>query len=77
MDIANSKPLVAAGDDQGSFKVFDYASEMDILTIPKLHNDFLRKLKFLPDTFEKILTTSFDKSSHLIDIREKKSVLNI
>ena len=49
IDITHQRPLVAAGDDNGNFKVFDFASEMDILTLSNLHSDFLRKVKFFPN----------------------------
>ena len=42
------KPLIAVGDDFGNFKVKNFAAEMDLLTIPNLHSDFLRKVKFFP-----------------------------
>lgn len=74
IDMADSKPLLAIGDDEGNFKVHEYASEMPVMNIDMLHNDFLRKVKFFPDSYEKIMTGSLDKTMKIIDIKSKSIV---
>lgn len=74
IDIADSKPLLAIGDDEGNFKIHEYASDMPVMNIDMLHNDFLRKIKFFPNSYEKIMTGSLDKTLKIIDIKSKSIV---
>ncbi len=47
------------------------------MTLNRVHQDFLRNVKFFPNEYQKILTASLDKTSKVIDIREKKETMVI
>lgn len=72
LDILKNRSLIAMGDDSGSFKCHDFAADIELLTIPNLHTDFLRKITFVPHSETQILTMGLDSQISRIDLLNKQ-----
>jgi U3 small nucleolar RNA-associated protein 15 len=75
IDLLDKQSLLIAGGDDGSFHAYDFASQMELLKIEKLHKDFLRKAVFANEFGERILTGGFDRKICLLDLRSSPSIV--
>jgi U3 small nucleolar RNA-associated protein 15 len=76
IDLLDKRPLIAIGGDDGSFYAYDFASQVQICKLERIHNDFIKKVVFVNDIGDLVLTGSLDRSICLIDLKNPSTVIS-
>ncbi len=67
--VNNSTTLVAGGDDM-NLSVLDFTNGSVVVSINKAHSDYIRALQTFKQNTSMFMSSSFDKTIKLFDIRE-------
>lgn len=76
VDLLDKRPLIAVGGDDGSFYAYDFASQMPLSKLEGIHSDFIKKVVFVNDVGDLVLTGSLDRSVCLIDLKNPSSIVH-
>lgn len=75
VDLLEKRPLIAIGGDDGSCYVYDFASQMQVLKLERIHNDFIKRIAFANEVGDLVLTGSLDRSICLLDLKQPNGVV--
>lgn len=74
LDFAQGSSSLVSGGDDLHINVFDFSTSQVVHTYKRPHSDFIRRVKFFPGNSNMFLSSSFDKTSKIFDIRESEPV---